>query len=615
MIINIDKFLLDCYKKKEMNKIDICFANLFKECYISMLFASISSLSNRLGHICLPIEKILSRDIFSEYILKFLFYFFSLITINNCLKILFYKNIISSSFQKKKTPLIFNNNCIYIYKFWFYENYFIYYLKKNINKNINLKKKYIFKLKKFLINFKLDIYQSLSIISSIINRITIISGGPGTGKTTLIVKLVIILYKLFNFKNKNYVRIVTPTGKSSACLTNYLNKIYQELKLDKKLIKILPNRAITIHKLLGFNYYKNNIKYNINNKLNICVLIIDESSMIDLSTSFFLFSSLYSNTKIIFVGDCNQIGSVEAGSIFNEICNKNTFFFKENIYLKKILNKYFLYLYNKKYFINVSNIFFLKKNYRVNKNSYLLKISNYIKNSYIKKIDKFIKKKKIKVNFDFFDLNKFNYFHFFNFCIKMYIKYINKINNIYNLCEIFSFFNKFQLICILKDTKFGVNFLNKNINNYLLKNNLVNNICFYKIHNCYHYLGEPIIINKNNSDLCLNNGDIGIFMLNSEKNLNVIFLNYVNNIKNIHINSLPNWENVWSITVHKSQGSEFDHVLLLLPNFYIPILNKNLIYTAITRAKKKVTVYAYKEIFLKSIISENINYNNIKKNL
>ncbi len=621
MFSEINFFLSKCLKKKQISLIDVYFSKVFEFngfCSdVIILFNVLVSLSSRLGNVCLPLNKIWNKNIFSNYILSFLNYFFSkYISLDKCVEILFEYKIIGKHYFLYKTPLILYNNCIYLYKFWIYEEYVTNYINKNFFKKDNL---CINKnnLLKYLSKFNLDIYQKLSIIGSIINKISIISGGPGTGKTNLISVLILVLYKIYKFKNNKCIKIITFTGKSASNITYFLRKKFIFLNKSSTYKNILPKKAITIHKFLGFNYKKNIINKNENNVTNIDILIIDESSMIDISLMFYLFSCLKYVKKIIFLGDSNQIGPIESSSLFNEICkfiNYSFYSSKEKLYkniLNNILNFNTTYI---NYLFKFKNIFFLKKNYRFKKSSYVYKLTNLINLGSFKKIDKFLYKNNFKKNFNFYNSEKYNFYFLLDFCIKKYMKYINFINFNFSLNKIWKIFNNFQIITVIKKTYFGVNFLNKYINNFFLKNNLVKNILYISNLNCYHYMGEPILINKNNNDLKLFNGDVGFFVF-LENEYKLLFLSFNNDIRFINYKSLNCWDNNWVITVHKSQGSEFKHILLILPDYNSDLLNREIIYTALTRAKKKITIYGNKNIFLNSIKKRNITYNNIVNKL
>ncbi len=616
MFREIEYFIFKCIKKKEINLIDLYFSKIFDnnsfESDVIMLLTMLISLSSRKGNICLPLSKIFSKNIFSNYILNFLNYFFlKYISLNDCIEILFKWNILSKYYYSVVTPLIFYNNCIYLYKFWIYEEYVINFINLNFFKknNINFNKKKIFK---YFCKYNLDIYQKIAIMSVLVNKFTIISGGPGTGKTTLISILILILYKIFKFKNNSYIKIISFTGKSSSNINFSLKKNYSFLNINSSLRKILPYKAITIHKFLKFNYNKNTILNNI----NISILIVDESSMIDISLAYYLFSSIKYVKKIIFLGDSNQISSIEPGSFFNTICNlyiKN-FNLRYKIF-KKIFLNYFTFLNKYNIYLSyINNISFLKKNYRFSKNVYLYKFTNFIKLGYVKYIDNFLYENNFKNNFNFYDSDKYDFNFLLNFCIQNYIKYINFINFKFNLKKIWKKFNKFQIISVVKKTRYGINFLNKYINFFFLKFNLVKNIIYFPNLNCYHYMGEPFIITKNNNDLKLFNGDLGFFIF-LKKKFKLLFLDFNKNNRFIYNINLSDWNSTWVITVHKSQGSEYNHILLVIPNYFSHLLNRELIYTAITRAKNKVTIYSNKDIFLSSIKKKNVFFSNMVNKL
>ncbi len=616
MFREIEYFILKCVKKKEINLIDLYFSKIFDynsfESDIIMMFTMLISLTSKI-HVCLPLSKIFSRSIFSNYVLSFLDYFFSkYLSLNNCIDILFKWNILSKYYYSIITPLIFYNNCIYLYKFWVHEEYVVNYINLNFFKKDNnyINNKKIFKYFK---KYNLNIYQKISIMGSIVNKFSIISGGPGTGKTTLISMLILILYKIFKYKNNSYIKIISFTGKSSSNITFSLKKNFGYLNINSSFRKILPYKSITIHKFLGFNYNKNIINNNI---INTDILIIDESSMIDISLAFYLFSSIKYVKKIIFLGDSNQIDSIEPGSFFNVICNLYVNFYNLQYKIfKKIFLKYSVF--KKKYNIYLSyinNVTFLKKNYRLDKNIYLYKFTNFVKLGYVKSIDNFLYKNNFQNNFNFYDSDKYDLNFLLNFCIKYYTKYINFVNFKFDLNKIWNKFNKFQIISVVKKTFYGVHYLNRYINYFFLKYNLVKNITYFPNLNCYHYMGEPFIITKNNNDLKLSNGDLGFFIF-FKKKIKLLFLDFNKNNRYVYNIHLSNLNSTWVITVHKSQGSEYNHILLIIPNYFSYLLNRELIYTAITRAKNKVTIYANKNIFLSSLEKKKKNFSNIVNKL
>lgn len=585
----VNNFLLNAYKKKELNLIDINFSKLFyfkkdNNSYIYILFACILSLSNRLGHIFVYLNDFFNKNIFfSKYILEFLYFFFNKhIKIKNCINLMLDCYIISLWFNKKNTPFILYNDCIYLYKNWYYENYVITYLSKNFY--VKFKKDiYLKYLNIYIKNLNLNLNFKKIILSSIFNKITIITGSPGTGKSTLIIKIIILLYKIFKFKDKNSIILLSPTGKLSSWLTDCLNNIYNLLNISNDLKEILPSKCLTIHKFLGFNYLYNYLKFNKNNKILSNYIIIDECSMISLNIFYNILSSLNSYTKLILIGDYNQLDSVESISIFNNICN----IIYDNFFFKDYLNCFLYY----------KNIFILKKNYRyINDNKNIGIFLNLIKNKDYNILYKYFLNNSFS-NIIFYDSNKFGYDFFLDLCIKFYKNYINFILYNFDINKIFNIFKKNQIICILKETKNGVYFVNNLINNYIY--NLFKNKFLFNFNDKIHFLGEPVLITKNNNDLKLYNGDLGFFVSDKKNNLRLYFNKKINYFHPFILYN--NLINAWSITVHKSQGSEYDNVLLILPNKFINILNNNIIYTALSRSKKKIIIYGDINILINSI--------------
>ncbi len=620
--ILINKFINDCINKKYCSLLDFYVTKIINYTLytpICQLFILLVNIGNRNGHVCIPLDYLFVVRIFNNFILNFLDFFFRCyLTIENCLDILFMSGVLSKDYWGICTPLILYNNCVYLWKYWLYENNIIFFVKKNLFIQNNLNHKQKIWLNNYLLSSYLDKYQKLAVYLSITNKLMLISGGPGTGKTTLIGELIIIIYKLFQYTNNNNVRIVTPTGRSASHLTNCLLKTYSKLNIIQKneLMMYLPKNVITIHKLLGFNYSKNMIKYHEFNKLNISWLIIDECSMIDYYMFDCLIKALPRDIKIILIGDSNQLSPIEVGNMFYSLCT--------SMFLIKYYIKCFLYYKHKKniwdiYYLSLykSNIFFLHINYRFDHNYIVNKLIVCIKKRLYTYIDKFLYNINYTKNFTFYDLSIYKYDIFLNFCLKKIISYITLIDGCIstnNYMDIFTLFNSIQFLTIVKDTYYGCVFLNNFIDKYLIKYKLVKYIQYSYLWKQYYYLGKTILLTKNNNELKLYNGDLGIFLLKYNL-LKLCFIKSLNKVKYIYPHLINYLNSAWFMTVHKAQGLECDHIVLLLPNYFSILLNSELIYTAITRAKYKITVYGYKDIFLWSLKNYKFVFNLLEKRL
>lgn len=607
------------YKFYLCKKIDIIMARMLISPNQPMLMIIIVflNINIRRGSTCLPLKSLTYINIFNGYLYLFAKKIWKRLgnpNIKDWINLLINSSIVSNG--KKKTPLILEYNNLYLQKIWKYEcivaNYILYFSKyKNI-----LNKNYIKKIKK-LVNYYFPIekykninWQKCAIIIAILNPITFISGEPGTGKTFIITKLLIILIKLNN--NRLKIKMVALTGKAAVKLIESLWLGVKKLKLNKKQQNCLPTKAVTLHSLLKINYNENMYNNRIN-LLKFDILIIDESSMINLKIMVDLIKILPKKIKIIFLGDFYQLPPIGPGLIIKDIYKFYKFNYsnKQKKLLKTIsgyknLNKIKkkeiknnIYIKNNIFNI-MDNLCILNKNYRFNLKSKISYLSKIINIGCANNIIKFLKKnKKSEINYISFK-SELDYNKFINICIHEYKKYIKLIINKSKPFMILKMFKKFQLLCALRKGPFGVIGLNQYIENILKNKGLIK-----IIENKNNYIGRPIMIIRNSPHLNLYNGDIGILLKNNKNELFAYFNSFNNNIISIPYSKLPKHETSFAITIHKSQGSEFNHIALILPNKILPILNKELLYTAVTRSKTLLSICANEKI-IKYLINNNI---------
>ncbi|WP_343183441.1 exodeoxyribonuclease V subunit alpha [Buchnera aphidicola] len=585
-MLNIMKKLV---KKKILKKIDFYFAkNISKKSEsLILIISAYLSLKYRKGYTFISLKNILNKKFFTKKILNKINHIKSLKNIK--------KELLKNNFIKKKNfPIILNKNILYLNKIWNIEKK----IYKFLNYKYKLKKYNFYKLNKIIktnLFKKLNFEKKNAIISCLFNKFTFILGGPGTGKTHIISKIIFLFLKI---SKKKKIIISSTTGKASNILLESIkkNKLLNQIK--NKIKQYIPNKSYTLHKLFKINNNINNFFFK-QKKINVDLLIIDESSMIDLFIFNKIIDLTYKKTQIIFLGDNNQLPSINIGSILNDIFiyfkknehHKLYLKFKENI-IKNKLNKNF---YKNKSLKN--KICYLKKNYRFNKNSDIYKFSQMIK--------KFKKNKEKKIfnnklnNIKFYILKKkISYIKIMKKIFLFYKNYWNAIIKKKSIKKIFKLFNKIRILCVLKKGNYGVKGINKVFKYFIKKNNLT---YFKKYNKKLWYIGKPIIIKKNLYQIKLFNGNIGITLLDKDKKMKVFFFMPDQSIKIIPINLIKNYQTTWAITIHKSQGSEFNKIILIMPVKKNRIMSKEIIYTAITRAKKKILIYSKKNIFLKSI--------------
>ncbi|BBI01349.1 exonuclease V subunit alpha [Buchnera aphidicola (Nipponaphis monzeni)] len=543
------------------------------------------------GHVCLPINE--NKKLFySKYNNTFIIHFLKYIKTKK-IENLLNKNIIGNG--SYPTPLVLFKNSLYLYKTWKSEqsisNYF---------KNPTQEKKYTpYKIKKVLtkiFNQKFCNLQKIAVAISILYKNTFIIGGPGTGKTTVVSKIILSFIRLSEKFIK--IKLAAPTGKAAIRLTESLKHNLKRLDITTQEKLIFPSKTITLHKLLKINSKFQEKILQDNELLDLDILIIDESSMIDIYIMEQLIKKLPKHSKLILIGDFNQLPSIQPGNILKDICQhaNNKYSIKTAKILKYFIN-YEVPISNCSTDSNLKdNICILKKNYR------------FIQAPHIKILSQLILKNNDKNHKKLFNNSYKNviYNEIYNIC--SYENMINTLTNnyenywqaIYNkkeLKQIIYIFNKYRILCAVNKGLFGTNRINKNIElNMQHKKYIHNNI---NLNNSL-YVGKPILITKSNKALKLLNGDIGILMLDDvNQHLKAFFLLPNNSINIIPVQLLTHYQTAWCMTIHKSQGSEFNTIAIILPNKYSKLCTKELIYTAITRAKKKFLYIVVKRYSLK----------------
>jgi exodeoxyribonuclease V alpha subunit len=170
-------------------------------------------------------------------------------------------------------------------------------------------------------------WQGVAAALAVFNQFTVISGGPGTGKTHTVARILALLIEQAKGAG-SVIALAAPTGKAAARLTDMVSTIKAELDCPLEVKALIPDKAFTIHRLLGPIYGAKTFRYNTSNRLPYDVIVIDEASMIDLPLMAKLATALKENCRLILLGDKDQLASVEPGAVFGDICDTgsvNTF--------------------------------------------------------------------------------------------------------------------------------------------------------------------------------------------------------------------------------------------------------------------------------------------------
>ncbi len=383
------------------------------------------------------------------------------------------------------------------------------------------------------LNIELSAGQKKAIETVLNEKITIITGGPGTGKTTIINSIIHLLKKR-NLK----ITLCAPTGRAA-----------------KRMTESTGFPAKTIHRLLEFNPHKNRFEKNFNNPVIADILVVDESSMIDVQLFSSLLDAIKQNTKLIFIGDVDQLPSVGSGNVLKDLINCD----------------------------NIA-VVYLKEIFRQQEHSRIIINSHKINNGEVPVTDNNIKS-------DFFFIETDNPEEAAEIVSEIYTKRIpNKFG--------FNPYTDIQVLAPMNKGIAGVNNLNAVLQKELnkSKDELYRGSRMFKT-------GDKVMQIKNNYDKNVFNGDMGIIERIDGFDQKV-YVNYNGLTVSYDFINLDEITLAYAISIHKSQGSEFPCVIIpLLTSHYI-MLQRNLLYTAVTRGKQMVNIVGSKKA-LEMAISNN----------
>ena len=488
---------------------------------------------------------------------------------------------------EKKLPVVIENSKIYLRRYFEYEKDTAAEILHRASSSAEILPPEIVSAAEKLLS-ALDITEEekkISVMNALSKKISFISGGPGTGKTSLAVNIILLYIKkkLLKYERPS-IALCAPTGKAAAHLKKSVEGALLKIKENDKIknlfdkeLNYVPLKGETVQKLIGAKIGSISAKFNKNEPLPHGLIIADETSMFDLSLMKKLFSALSPSASIVFLGDKDQLASVQSGSVFGDICSiakKETGEKSDNA---ECLSK---------------SITVLKKSFRFDPDKGIGKISKAVNESDVKAVwDAFSSDDNIR----FIENNELS-FQGFRKRLKEIIEseiiryskdfpYIFPVENA-KPEELLARMKNIQILSALRKGPGGFSEINA-----------IAEEIFSLTGNIYH--GMPVMAVENDYDMKIFNGDTGIIC--KEDRLNAYFPGD-DALRKINPYLLKSYEKSFCMTVHKSQGSEFENVIFVLPNEDSRVLTKELIYTALTRAKKNITVIGSKEILNAGIL-------------
>ena len=455
-------------------------------------------------------------------------------------------------------------------------------------------------------------WQSVAAAIAARSAFSVISGGPGTGKTTAVVRLLGLLQGLALEQGKKLrIRLAAPTGKAAARLTESIGNAAGLLSEDVQ--PHVPTEVTTLHRLLGSRPDTRHFVHNRQNPLHVDLLVVDEASMIDMEMMAALLAALPGKARLILLGDKDQLASVEAGSVLGDLCrNADAAGYRpETVAWLERHTGYSLTAAEGSGTDLDQHIVLLRKSHRFGETSGIGALARAVNAGDPGNVAGVWKG-------DFDDIARLvvretGDERFARLVLdgdagafasagpdekpvgyRAYLKLVkrgprNDQSEADWLQAVLDTFGRFQLIAALRKGAWGVEGLNETVADILFRAGLTSAREGW-------YPGRPVLVTRNDYNLGLMNGDIGILLPVSgdqdpgEKALRVVFPMADGSLKKVLPSRLNDVETVYAMTVHKSQGSEFEHTAMVLPDAMSPVLTRELVYTAITRARRWFTL-------------------------
>jgi exodeoxyribonuclease V alpha subunit len=465
-------------------------------------------------------------------------------------------------------------------------------------------------------------WQKLACAVALRGRLCVTTGGPGTGKTYTAARLLALLFAVDPHPELLRVALAAPTGKAAARLKQSIDTSLAEVharlgaQLDLPALMQRIGAARTLHSLLGARPDTRQFRFNASQPLDVDVLIVDEASMVHLEMMAALLDALPPTARVIFLGDKDQLASVEAGAVLGDLCREAELgrysaetvrfaaqvagqtlpdAFRDNGESPNALAQQTVMLRESRRFGGPIGQLALAVN-RGDAREALRLLAN--DSTQVLQVDESAAPTAVLQL-------ALHGRQGTNICYQQYLSCLaNKpIERNSNAPEawvksVLTAFERFRLLCAVREGTWGTLSLNREVERAMASAGLLKPRGEW-------YAGRPVMITRNDPALGVFNGDIGIALPSATPGAGLrVYFSEGDSLRSVAVSRLAHVETAFAMTVHKSQGSEFEHTALILPNYGGGVVNRELVYTGITRARKSFTLLAGSEGLLAKAVHQ-----------
>ncbi|MBC3766174.1 exodeoxyribonuclease V subunit alpha [Neptunicella marina] len=453
-------------------------------------------------------------------------------------------------------------------------------------------------------------YQAVAVANALNRPLSVITGGPGTGKTYTLCRLLLSLQAVLG--EQINIKLAAPTGKAAQRMKESIAQNLAKLKVNTEVGAHLAIESMTLHRLLGISRDPVSPRYHQDNKIRCDVLVVDEVSMLDLAMLARLLRALPDHCRLILLGDAEQLPSVEVGQLMKDLCPLPHQGYSQTALqqIQQLLpqaswtNQLTQQSESKTDYLTVLD----KTHRQLDSDSPYnisalanLVIAGNSRDSWALLTDS------VQAQGDMFSSpqltlnNTAQTVDDESLIRELSQRYYAAIAKAANIEAAFKALNRFRILVPTRVGQSGVEGLNQLIEQQLGYATLGK-----------WYRGRPIMVTENDYTNGLFNGDVGLVWPAQNGQL-VAYFETLDGIKNVPLSRLPAIETVYAMTIHKTQGSEFERVALLLPQQNNRVLSKELLYTAITRASEHLYVLADENRWLQAFDNPSQRYSGLSR--
>lgn len=402
-------------------------------------------------------------------------------------------------------------------------------------------------------------------------RFLVVSGGPGTGKSSTVVRILGLLLAVGQQGRQRLV-MAAPTGKAAVRLQCSVNGYRDRLELGAELRDAVPDEVLTVQRLLGVRRGSMRFRYHAGNPLPYDTVVVDEASMVALPLMAALLDALRPDARLILLGDKEQLASVEPGAVLGDVCEAALSGCCASLSASFVV---------------------LERNYRFRSGSGIGGISGLLNAGKGREALRMLADPASE-SLAWRDIPEPGALR--AALVQPVLEGYRAALQATTAREALEAFDRFRILVALREGPYGVAGINAMVASILAEAGLISL-------SSPRYRGCPVMVTENDYGIRLFNGDTGMLFPDPERDgrLSAFFIGGDGALRRVVPERLPAHETGWCITVHKSQGSEFDHVLLLLPREGSELMTRELLYTGMTRAKEGVTVWGGEASFLEAV--------------